>query len=85
MLLSIYADFTYRCILCFNLCYLIINKERRITVVFVLLLLYQFLLLWIDSVAGHPVTAWVRWLPVLTGALSWPVLTGLMDRVMTRG
>ncbi|HUO80167.1 MAG TPA: rod shape-determining protein MreD [Steroidobacteraceae bacterium] len=53
-------------------------------VVFLLLLLYQFLLFWIDGVTGHPVNALVRWLPVLTGALLWPVLTGFLGRLLTR-
>lgn len=61
------------------------HLSQQSLVVFALLLLYQFLLFWIDGVTGHPVTAWVRWLPVLTGALLWPVLTGLMGRIMIRG
>jgi rod shape-determining protein MreD len=61
------------------------HLSQQSIVVFVLLVLYQFLLFWIDGVTGHPVTAWVRWLPVLTGALAWPVVTGLMGRVMHGG
>jgi rod shape-determining protein MreD len=53
-------------------------------VVLSLLWLYQFLLFWIDGVAGQPVTDWVRWLPVLTGAACWPVLAGLLGRVAAR-
>jgi rod shape-determining protein MreD len=49
-----------------------------------LLWLYQFLLFWIDGVTGHPVTDWARWLPVLTGAALWPVLTGFLGRFLTR-
>jgi rod shape-determining protein MreD len=49
-----------------------------------LLWLYQFILFWIDGVTGHPVTDWARWLPVVTGALLWPVLTGFLGRFMTR-
>jgi rod shape-determining protein MreD len=60
------------------------HLSQQSLVVFGLLFLYQFLLFWIDGVAGHPVTAWVRWLPVLTGALFWPVMTGLMGRVVSR-
>jgi rod shape-determining protein MreD len=58
--------------------------SQQALVVLVLLLIYQFLLFWIDGVTGHPVNSWVRWLPVLTGALLWPVLTGFMGRIMTR-
>jgi rod shape-determining protein MreD len=50
-----------------------------------LLWFYQFILFWIDGVTGHPVTDWARWLPVLTGTLLWPVLTGFLGRFMTRG
>jgi rod shape-determining protein MreD len=53
-------------------------------VVLSLLWLYQFMLFWIDGVTGHPLTDWVRWLPVVTGALLWPVQVGLMDRLMAR-
>jgi rod shape-determining protein MreD len=49
-----------------------------------LLWLYQFVLFWIDGVTGHPVTDWARWLPVLTGTLLWPVLTGFLGRFLTR-
>jgi rod shape-determining protein MreD len=53
-------------------------------VVLSLLFTYQFMLFWIDGVAGHPLTNWGRWLPVLTGALLWPLLTGLLARVTSR-
>jgi rod shape-determining protein MreD len=53
-------------------------------VVFGLLLLNEFILFWIDGIAGFPVTAWARWLPVLTGALCWPLLTGLYSRFPVR-
>jgi rod shape-determining protein MreD len=49
-----------------------------------LLWLYQFVLFWVDGVTGHPVTDWARWLPVLTGTLLWPVLTGFLGRFLTR-
>ncbi|MCZ8131872.1 MAG: rod shape-determining protein MreD [Steroidobacteraceae bacterium] len=52
--------------------------------VLALLWLYQFLLFWIDGVTGHPVTDWMRWLPVLTGAMLWPVLAGFMGRFLSR-
>ncbi len=52
--------------------------------VLALLWLYQFLLFWIDGVTGNEVTDWARWLPVLTGALLWPVLAGVLGRFLTR-
>jgi rod shape-determining protein MreD len=47
--------------------------------VFMLLALYQFLVFWIDGVIGAPLTTWQRWLPVFTGALTWPVLVAILD------
>ena len=53
-------------------------------VVLSLLWIYQFLLFWIDGVTGHPLTDWARWLPVITGALIWPLLAGLLGRLTAR-
>jgi rod shape-determining protein MreD len=53
-------------------------------VILSLLWVYQFLLFWVDGVTGHPLTDWARWLPVLTGALLWPVLTELLGRLASR-
>ena len=49
-----------------------------------LLWLYQFILFWIDGVAGHPIVDWGRWVPVLTGAALWPLLMGLYGRLLVR-
>jgi rod shape-determining protein MreD len=46
--------------------------------VFMLLVVYQFVLYWIDGASGHPVTTYLRWLPALTGAALWPVFAGLL-------
>lgn len=54
-------------------------------VVLSLLFVYQFLLFWIDGVAGHPLTDWARWLPAITGALVWPMLDGVLGRFSSRG
>ncbi len=54
-------------------------------VVFLLLAIYQFLLFWIDGVTGHPLTDWTRSLPVITGALLWPPIAGLLGRFSSRG
>lgn len=57
--------------------------------VFALLSLYQFLLFWINGVAGVTAPAIVYWAPVLTGAIVWPLiytfLTGLRIRAQLRG
>ena len=41
--------------------------------VLALLWLDEFLLFWIDGVAGHPVTDWRRWLAVPISAAFWPL------------
>ncbi len=57
---------------------------QQSAVVFALLALNEFVLFWIDGLAGHPVTAWTRWLPVLTGAVCWPLLSGFYNRLAIR-
>jgi len=44
-----------------------------------LLGLYEFILFWIDGVAGRTVPLAERWGPPLTGALVWLVLLALFD------
>ena len=57
--------------------------------VFALLALYQFLLFWINGVAGVQASAIVYWAPVLIGALIWPplysFLSGVRFRAQSRG
>ena len=57
--------------------------------VFALLALYQFLLFWINGVAGVQASAIVYWAPVLIGALIWPLLysflSGVRFRAQSRG
>ncbi len=43
--------------------------------VFALLALYQFILFWINGVAGINAPAVVYWGPVVTGTLVWPLLS----------
>ncbi len=52
--------------------------------VLALLWLYQFLLFWIDGLSGHPLTHWGRWLPVVSGALSWHWVSVWIDRRLVR-
>ena len=44
-----------------------------------LLIIYEFIVWWIDGIIGVPVTTWLRWLPVLTSTLLWPVVIALLD------
>lgn len=57
---------------------------QQSAVILALLFLNEFLLFWIDGVAGHPVTDWRRWLAVPIGAACWPLVTALYARVAAR-
>jgi len=57
---------------------------HQAAVVGALLGLNEFVLFWIDGLAGHPVTSWTRWVPVLTGAAIWPFLSALYTRLAMR-
>ena len=57
---------------------------QQSAVILALLWLNEFLLFWIDGVAGHPVTDWRRWLSVPVSAACWPIVTGLYARFAAR-
>jgi rod shape-determining protein MreD len=48
--------------------------------VLVLLGLYEFILFWIDGVAGRTVPLIERWAPPLTGAFAWLAMVALLDQ-----
>ena len=48
-------------------------------VVFFLLALAEFLVFYIDGIIGPAVTTWMRWVPVVTGTLVWPLLVSILD------
>jgi rod shape-determining protein MreD len=48
--------------------------------VLVLLGLYEFVLFWIDGMAGRTVPLIERWLPPLTGTLVWLAMYVFLDR-----
>ena len=52
--------------------------------VFALLALYQFLLFWINGVAGLETSAVQYWGPVLSGTLLWPLVAGLLAGIRMR-
>ena len=56
--------------------------------VLLLLALYQFLLFWVDGMAGRDVELLARWAPALVGAVIWPLilvsLDGLQRETQTR-
>ena len=57
---------------------------QQSAVILALLWINEFLLFWIDGVAGHPVTDWRRWLSVPISAACWPLLTHLYSRYASR-
>lgn len=52
--------------------------------VFSLLALYQFIVFWVNGVAGVPVEAIQYWAPVISGTLIWPVVKSILDSVRMR-
>ncbi len=48
--------------------------------VFVLLGLYEFVLFWVDGIAGRSVPLAERWVPPFTGTLVWLAMVFLFDR-----
>ncbi len=52
--------------------------------VFALLTLYQFLLFWINGVAGFEAPLIRYWGPVLTGTLLWPIVFSFLSGVRFR-
>jgi rod shape-determining protein MreD len=58
-------------------------SQLTLTVAF-LLALYEFILFWIDGVAGRSVPLVERWGPVLCGIALWPLLVVYLDRSRRR-
>ncbi|MFO1427250.1 MAG: rod shape-determining protein MreD [Steroidobacteraceae bacterium] len=44
------------------------------------LLLWEIVVWSIDGWTGHASGGWVRWVPVVTGSLCWPLITALFGR-----
>ena len=47
-------------------------------------LLYAFTLFWIDGATGHQANLWLRWLPVISTALFWPLMYTVMETLLGR-
>jgi len=52
--------------------------------VFALLALYQFILFWINGVAGFPSPAISYWAPVIGGAIMWPLVSMALNGTRIR-
>jgi len=58
-------------------------KGQQALTVLLLVLVYEFLLYWIDGVAGHSTAGMGRWLPVISSAVLWVPLGILLNWALT--
>lgn len=68
----------------FHLLIRVFPISQMAATVFALLALYQFLLFWINGVAGIAVPSVGYWGPVITGTLLWPVVSASLSFVRMR-
>jgi rod shape-determining protein MreD len=64
----------------FHLRFRVFPVSQLAVVVLVLLGLYEFILFWIDGMAGRTVPLIERWVPPLTGTLVWVAMHSLLGR-----
>lgn len=71
----------------FHLLMRVFPMQQLTATVFAILTLYQFLLFWINGVAGVTAAASDYWAPVIAGTIVWPFLSlflsGMRYRVLT--
>ena len=63
----------------FHLLMRVFPMQQLTATIFALLALYQFVLFWINGVAGIDVASVYYWAPVITGTILWPVVTMLLS------
>ena len=68
----------------FHLLMRVFPLSQLTATVFALLALYQFLLFWINGVAGVTAPATTYWGPVITGSILWPFLYMFLSGVRYR-
>lgn len=68
----------------FHLLMRVFPMQQLAATVFAILALYQFILFWINGVAGVDVPLVNYWGPVLTGTLFWPFVLVLLRGMRTR-
>jgi rod shape-determining protein MreD len=68
----------------FHLLMRVFPMQQLTATIFALLALYQFVLFWINGVAGVDVATIYYWAPVLTGTVLWPVVTMLLSGIRMR-
>jgi rod shape-determining protein MreD len=57
-------------------------KGQQALTVLMLILVYEFLLFWVDGVAGFTTSGMERWMPVLSSAALWLPMRALLKWVM---
>jgi len=50
----------------------------------VLVLAHEFLVFWVDGVAGDALVSWQRVTPVLAALIAWPLMSGLLSGLRAR-
>jgi len=68
----------------FHLLVRVFPMQQLAATVFALLALYQFLLFWVNGVAGIGAPPISYWAPVISGTLLWPVVFVLLRGVSAR-
>ena len=68
----------------FHLQFRVFPTSQMSATVFALLAFYQFILFWVNGVAGVNAPAVTYWGPVITGALIWPLLALVFGGVRYR-
>ena len=68
----------------FHLLMRVFPIQQLAATVFAILALYQFILFWINGVAGVEVPLVNYWGPVLTGTLFWPLVLAVLRGVRAR-
>ncbi len=57
--------------------------QQSITI-FALIAVYEFMLMWVDGIVGEAEIGLVRWGPVISSSLLWPLIAIGLDRVQRR-
>ena len=68
----------------FHLQIRVFPMSQMTATVFAILALYQFILFWINGVAGINAPAVTYWGPVISGTLIWPVLSTVFGSIRLR-
>lgn len=58
--------------------------SQQIVTVAILIAVMEFLIFWVDGVSGAPTDNPRRWIPILSSALLWPVVSSMLNRVRRR-